>query len=189
MERPQRGDAQEVKEVDDLLAKSERSFAAAELLLGAGDADFAASRAYYGYFYVAQRLLIHRGIRPSSHAGVVGQYGLHFAEPEVPERRFGRMLDRAFALRQLADYGAAPYAPRRRPRVDRRGPSLPWRGAGTPGPCGRRRCRGQTRLSANTLAFVEAPEGGPRSPLFTISEGSDLGMKGPNTTGATPAAK
>lgn len=46
MERPQRGDAQEVKEVDDLLAKSERSFAAAELLLGAGDADFAASRAY-----------------------------------------------------------------------------------------------------------------------------------------------
>lgn len=111
MERPQRGDAQEVKEVDDLLAKSERSFAAAELLLGAGDADFAASRAYYGYFYVAQGLLIHRGIRPSSHAGVVGQYGLHFAKTEVLERRFGRMLDRAFALRQLADYGAAPYAP------------------------------------------------------------------------------
>ena len=50
VERPQRGDAQEGKEVDDLLAKSERPFAAAELLLGAGDADFAASRAYYGYF-------------------------------------------------------------------------------------------------------------------------------------------
>ena len=100
-----------MKEVDDLLAKSERSFAAAELLLGAGDADFAASRAYYAYFYVAQGLLIHRGIRPSSHAGVVGQYGLYFAKTEVLERRFGRMLDRAFALRQLADYGAAPDAP------------------------------------------------------------------------------
>lgn len=67
-----------MKEVDDLLTKAERSFATAELLLGAGDADFAASRAYYGYFYVAQGLLIHRGIRPRSHAGLLRQYGMHF---------------------------------------------------------------------------------------------------------------
>lgn len=48
-------------------------------------------------FYVAQGLLIHRGIRPSSHSGVIGQYGPHFAKTEVLERRFGRLLDRAFA--------------------------------------------------------------------------------------------
>lgn len=63
------------------------------------------------YPTVAQGLLIQRGIRPSSHAGVVGQYGQHFAKTEVLERRFGRLLDRAFALRQLADYGSAPDAP------------------------------------------------------------------------------
>jgi uncharacterized protein (UPF0332 family) len=100
-----------VKEVDDLLTKAERSFAAAELLLGAGDADFAASRAYYGYFYVAQGLLIHRGIRPRSHAGLLRQYGLHFEKTGVLEGGFGRWLERAFSLRQIADYGSAPQAP------------------------------------------------------------------------------
>jgi uncharacterized protein (UPF0332 family) len=42
------------EEVEALLEKARRSFAAAELLLEEGNADFAASRAYYGYFYVAE---------------------------------------------------------------------------------------------------------------------------------------
>jgi uncharacterized protein (UPF0332 family) len=99
------------EEVGDLLEKSERSFGAAELLLSAGEADFAASRAYYGYFYVTQGLLIQNGVRPRSHAGVVGQYGLHFAKTGVLDPRFGRLLDRALTLRQLADYGTKANAP------------------------------------------------------------------------------
>jgi uncharacterized protein (UPF0332 family) len=93
------------------MEKSERSFRAADLLLAAGEADFAASRAYYGYFYAAQGLLVEKGVRPRSHAGVVRQYGLHFAKSGVLDPRFGRLLDRALALRQLADYGSKPDAP------------------------------------------------------------------------------
>ena len=60
-----------MREVGALLEKAERSFAAADLLLGAGDADFAASRAYYGYFYVAEGLLLSEGLRYSRHGQVV----------------------------------------------------------------------------------------------------------------------
>jgi uncharacterized protein (UPF0332 family) len=95
-----------VREVGALLEKAERSFAAAALLLGAGDADFAASRAYYGYFYVAEGLLLSEGLRYSRHGQVVAQYGRHFASEDRLNRRYHRFLGRAFELRQLADYAA-----------------------------------------------------------------------------------
>ena len=53
--------------LETLLEKARRSFAAADLLLGEGDAAFAASRAYYGYFYVAEALLLSEGLRFSRH--------------------------------------------------------------------------------------------------------------------------
>ena len=93
-----------MSEVEALLDKAQRSFAAATRLLDAGDTDFAASRAYYGYFYVAEALLLSKGLTFSRHAQVISQYGLHFARNEVLDRRFHKRLDDAFSLRQLADY-------------------------------------------------------------------------------------
>lgn len=93
-----------MREVEALFEKAERSFAAADLLLDAGDADFAASRAYYGYFYVAEGLLYTEGLRFSRHGQVVAQYGQRFAKTDLLDRRYHRLLGRAFELRQLADY-------------------------------------------------------------------------------------
>jgi uncharacterized protein (UPF0332 family) len=90
-----------------LIAKSERALAAAERLLQDGDTDFAVSRAYYGYFYIAEALLLSRGLEFSRHGQVVSQYGLHFAKNAQIDPRFHRLLDRAFSLRQRADYDAA----------------------------------------------------------------------------------
>ena len=97
-----------MKVVDALLDKAGRSFSAAELLLGAGDSDFAASRAYYGCFYVAEALLLSEDMSFSRHGQVVAQYGKHFAKEERLDRRFHRLLDSAFGLRQIADYAAEP---------------------------------------------------------------------------------
>ncbi len=93
-----------MREVNALLEKAERSFAAADLLLDAGDADFAVSRAYYGWFYVAEALLLSEGLRYSRHGQVISQYGQRFAATDRLDRRFHRLLGRAFELRQLADY-------------------------------------------------------------------------------------
>lgn len=93
-----------MKEVESLFQKAGRSFAASELLLGAGDADFAASRAYYGCFYVAEALLLSRGMSFSRHGQVIARFGEHFVKEGIVERRFHRLLDQAFELRQLGDY-------------------------------------------------------------------------------------
>lgn len=90
-----------------LLDKARRALAAADRLLQDGDSDFAASRAYYGYFYIAQALLLAKGLEFSRHGQVVAQYGLHFAKTAELDPRYHRLLDRAFTFRQQADYSAA----------------------------------------------------------------------------------
>jgi uncharacterized protein (UPF0332 family) len=95
-----------LREIDALLGKAERSLDAAGLLLESGNPDFAASRAYYGCFYVAEALLLSEGLRYSRHGQVIAHYGLRFAKEDRIDRRFHRLLDDAFSLRQIADYTA-----------------------------------------------------------------------------------
>ena len=96
------------KVLDNLLAKARRSLEVAEGLLEDGHADFAASRAYYGCFYVAEALLFSRGLSYSRHSQVVAQFGRHFAKSGELDARYHRLLIEAFRLRQVADYSAAP---------------------------------------------------------------------------------
>ena len=86
------------------LEKAVRSFGAAKLLLANQDTDFAASRAYYGCFYVAEALLSDEGASASTHAGVIGEYGRLFAKTGRLDRQFHRLLNRSFRARQTADY-------------------------------------------------------------------------------------
>ncbi|MBK7219159.1 MAG: HEPN domain-containing protein [Candidatus Promineofilum sp.] len=69
--------------VDDYLRQAEDSLAAAELLLSEDFAGYAAARAYYGMFYVAQAFLATRGLASSKHSGVVGMFGHEFAKSGV----------------------------------------------------------------------------------------------------------
>lgn len=93
-----------MNEVDALFEKADRSFSAAEQLLERDDADFAASRAYYGYFYVAEALLLSKGFSFSRHSQVIAQYGRYFARTEILDRLFRQAL----SLRQTADYSVEP---------------------------------------------------------------------------------
>lgn len=95
-----------MSETEQLLQKAGRSFEAAEEILANGHLDFAASRAYYGCFYVAQALLLSRGLVFARHGQVIAQYGLHFAKTSLLDTRFHALLSEAFGLRQSADYEA-----------------------------------------------------------------------------------
>lgn len=55
-------------------------------MLQDGSPDFAVSRTYYGYFYIAEALLLSKGDKFSSHGQVVAQYGLRFARTEELDR-------------------------------------------------------------------------------------------------------
>ena len=93
-----------MSEIEFLLDKAARSFGAAELLLDAGNADFAASRSYYGSFYIAEALLLTEGLSFSRHGQVVAQYGRLFAKTTRLDPRFHRLLYTGYDFRQTADY-------------------------------------------------------------------------------------
>ena len=89
----------------ELLAKARESLSAAQLLLRNQYPDYAASRAYYSMFYVAQAFLEGEGMSFSSHAAVVAAFGRDFAHAGKVPVEFHRWLIEAQALRQSGDYG------------------------------------------------------------------------------------
>jgi uncharacterized protein (UPF0332 family) len=70
-------------ETERLLDKAEHAIRAAEILLDADEGDFAAGRAYYAMFYVAEALLVERGRRFRKHSAI------HAAFSESSSRRPG----------------------------------------------------------------------------------------------------
>jgi uncharacterized protein (UPF0332 family) len=89
----------------ELLAKSRSSLSAARLLLLGGYPDFAASRAYYAMFYVAEALLEGEGVAYSKHSAVIAAFGKYFAATGKIPVEFHRYLIEAQEVRHAGDYG------------------------------------------------------------------------------------
>ncbi|HLO52576.1 MAG TPA: HEPN domain-containing protein [Kamptonema sp.] len=88
-----------------LLLKARQSISAAKLLLNNGFPDYAASRAYYAMFYIAETFLDGEGMSFSSHAAVIGAFGREFARTGRVPTEFHRFLIDAQDLRNTGDYG------------------------------------------------------------------------------------
>ncbi len=89
---------------EDLVSKARRFLRTARLALEDGDNDSAASRCYYAMFFLAEALLHAKGLRASSHKGVIMLFGEHFVKTGEVETAHGRNLRRAHELRQKGDY-------------------------------------------------------------------------------------
>jgi len=90
-----------------LLEKGRRAIQAAKTLLRDGDSDFAVSRAYYAMFYVAEALLLTKGLRFQRHGSVHAAFGEHFVKAGLLDQKFHRWLLDAFDQRIIGDYGVA----------------------------------------------------------------------------------
>ena len=90
----------------DLLEKAAESLAAAGYLLAGGYPDFAASRAYYAMFYVAEAALEGEGKSYSKHSAVIAGFGRNFVKTGRAPAEFQRFLTTGQALRHAGDYGA-----------------------------------------------------------------------------------
>lgn len=75
------------------------------VLLESGYADFAASRAYYAMFYIAEAFLNTEGLQFSSHKAVVSAFGRDFANTNRVPRELHSWIIEAQAWRHAADYG------------------------------------------------------------------------------------
>jgi uncharacterized protein (UPF0332 family) len=89
----------------DLLEKARASLDAARVLFSAGHYDFAAPRAYYSMFYIAEAFLEGEGLAFSKHQAVIAAFGHQFAHTGRVPREFHHYLTGAFELRHDGDYG------------------------------------------------------------------------------------
>ena len=89
----------------DLLTDARDSLAAARLLLQSGFPGYAASRAYYAMFYVAEAFLESKGLAFSKHSAVIAAFGQHFAKTgQVPTEHHTFLIE-AQEMRHKGDYG------------------------------------------------------------------------------------
>ena len=89
----------------ELLVKARDSVRAARVLLAEGFPDFAASRAYYAMFYVAEAFLEGDGLSFSKHSAVIAGFGQHFVRAARIPSEFHRYLIEALDVRHQGDYG------------------------------------------------------------------------------------
>ncbi|MCT7973667.1 HEPN domain-containing protein [Laspinema olomoucense] len=66
----------------ELLLKAQKSLQEAKLLLSNDYSDYAASRAYYRMFYIAEAFLEGEGLSFSKHSAVMAAFGRKFAKPQ-----------------------------------------------------------------------------------------------------------
>jgi len=94
-----------LSEVQALIEKAKESTDAARSLAKDGHYDFAASRAYYAMFYVAEALLAHLGQSYSKHSAVISAFGREYAKAGKLDATFHQRLIDAQDLRHTGDYG------------------------------------------------------------------------------------
>ncbi len=88
----------------ELLEKSRQSLRAALVLNEQGFHGFAASRAYYCMFYIAEAFLLGAGMSYSKHSAVHAAFGEIFVKTGKITPEFHRYLIRGMEIRHLGDY-------------------------------------------------------------------------------------
>jgi uncharacterized protein (UPF0332 family) len=92
-------------EIRHLLKLADESHDVAKALIGMGHARFSAAQSYYTIFYLAQALLLSKGLTFSSHSSVVAAFGREFAKTNLLDPKFHRYIIDAQKLRQIGHYG------------------------------------------------------------------------------------
>jgi uncharacterized protein (UPF0332 family) len=91
-------------EQEGLLQKAHRNIRSAKLLLADSDFDTSVSRAYYAMFYIAESLLLSKGLAYSKHSAVIAAFGREFAATGVMPPEFHAHLRAASEAKNISDY-------------------------------------------------------------------------------------
>jgi uncharacterized protein (UPF0332 family) len=77
-------------EIQDFLDLADESHQVAKVLTDRGHIRFAAAQSYYTIFYLAQSMLLSKGLTFSSHSAVVAAYGKEFSKSGLLDPKFHR---------------------------------------------------------------------------------------------------
>ena len=92
-------------DISGLVNKAKDSLGAARILMGDGYHDFAASRAYYAMFYIAEAMLMQLGQSYNKHSAVISAFGREYTKTGMMDSKFHRWLIDAQDFRNIGDYG------------------------------------------------------------------------------------
>jgi uncharacterized protein (UPF0332 family) len=87
-----------------LAQKAQEGLQVARDLFAGGHNDFAAGRAYYAMYNMAQAVLLEKGQSFSSHRARHNGFFHEFIRTELLDRSYHQSLVRGFELRQAGDY-------------------------------------------------------------------------------------
>ncbi len=93
-----------IQEQKELLEKASESLQAAKMLYDQGFYSFAASRAYYSMFYLAEAMLLSEGLSFSKHSTVHSAFGERLIKNGKVEPKYHRYLITGMEVRHGADY-------------------------------------------------------------------------------------
>ena len=91
-------------EQKNLIEQANESLSAAKLLYREGYYGFAAAKAYYTMFYIAEAFLLGKDLAFSKHSGVHAAFGEHFSKTGIVPPEFHRYLIRGMEIRHIGDY-------------------------------------------------------------------------------------
>lgn len=94
-----------MKEIADLIEKTEKFLITAEQALKVEDYDSCVSRCYYAMFFMAEAALLTKDLSASSHKGVINLFGQYFIKTKIFDKSLGRSLNDAYDMRLVGDYG------------------------------------------------------------------------------------
>jgi len=92
-------------EIQQLLDYADESHQAAKVLIDGGFTGFAAAQSYYTMFYLAEALLLSKGLHYSSHSALIAAFGKEFAKTGLLDPKFHRYLIDAEERREDGHYG------------------------------------------------------------------------------------
>lgn len=86
------------------LTKAQETLKEIDLLIDNQLWNTAVNRLYYACYYAVIALLIHKGIKAQTHAGVRQMFGLHIIKQGLIEKELGRFFSDIFDKRLTGDY-------------------------------------------------------------------------------------
>lgn len=92
------------EEIQQHFRKAADSVEDSQILLDNDRPAAAVARAYYAMFHAATAVLAVKGIKRSSHRGILSAFGEYLVKPGLIKESFHHSLIEAFELRQHADY-------------------------------------------------------------------------------------
>jgi len=87
------------------IARAKEAIEEVDILIKSKKFNAAATRIYYGVFYITNALLLMDNFPTSKHSQIIGYFNKNYVKERIINPKIGRFLNRAYELRTRSDYG------------------------------------------------------------------------------------